>query len=77
MQMNERFGEGFEASALTFKRGTSRAYFLIASSQHKDFLRERLQKIRSGLWNRHFIVHEKPCYTCDDLSGADPSTSSG
>ena len=53
-QMNERFQNGFEASAVTFNRGTSRAYFIIASPQHKDLLHQRLRKLRSGPWNRHF-----------------------
>jgi hypothetical protein len=54
-QISERFANGFEASALTFRRGTSRAYFVIASPHHKDLLHQRLAKIRAGLWNRHFI----------------------
>jgi hypothetical protein len=53
-QMNERFQNGFEASAVTFKRGASRAYFLIASPQHKDLFHQRLGKIGSRPWNLHF-----------------------
>lgn len=55
-RMRDRFVNGFEVSAVKFRRGTSRAYFVIASPQHKDLLRQRLEKIRSGLWNRHFDV---------------------
>jgi hypothetical protein len=53
-QMSERFGNSVEVSAVRFRRGTSRAYFIIASPRHKDLLRQRLTKMCSGPWNRHF-----------------------
>ncbi len=56
-QMSERFGNGCESFAVTFKRGTNRAYFVVASSARKDILRDRLEQIHSGPWSRHFIRH--------------------
>jgi hypothetical protein len=58
-QMRERFPEDTEASAVTFTRGNSRSYFVVASPQHKDLLRHRLAKIFSGPWSRHFISHSQ------------------
>jgi hypothetical protein len=55
-QMRERFGNGFESSAAIFKRGTSRAYFVLASPRHKDLLRQRLSEMVSGPWKRHFSL---------------------
>jgi hypothetical protein len=52
--MNERFGHGFETSAIIYKRGSGRAYFIIASPQHKELLSQRLSKMRMSSWSRHF-----------------------
>ena len=46
--------EGYEAFAVTFNRGTSRAYFVLAAPPHADALRQRLGKIKSGPWQHHF-----------------------
>lgn len=53
-RMNERYGHGYESYAVIFRRGTSRAYFIIAAPRHKDLLNRRLAKMRSGPWSRHF-----------------------
>jgi hypothetical protein len=55
-QMNERFENGYESNAVIFKRGASRAYFIIASPRHKYLLRQRLVKVSHGPWSRHFAV---------------------
>jgi len=52
-QIGKRF-PGFDISALIFRRGNGRAYFVIASPQHKGLLLQRLSKISSGPWSRHF-----------------------
>jgi len=52
-EMRRKFPD-FEISAVRYRRGNGRAYFIIASPQHKDLLRQRLTEMRSGPWNRHF-----------------------
>ena len=53
--MRRRFPNS-EISAVTFRRGSRRAYFVIGAHQHKELLQRRLQTIESGLWSRHFIL---------------------
>jgi hypothetical protein len=57
-QMKDRYGNAFECSALTFTRGSNRAYFIVATPRHKDLLRERISRMRSSEWNRHFRHQE-------------------
>jgi len=43
-----------DSFAVTFGRGSSRAYFCIASAQLKDLLRARIANLLDGPWARHF-----------------------
>jgi hypothetical protein len=53
-KMRSRWTAGATISAATFKRGTNRSYFIVAAPQHNLLLNQRLEKMRSGLWSRHF-----------------------
>ena len=57
-QMNERYGNGFESAVVIFKRGTNRAYFVLAAPQHTEILRERLHRLAVSPWSRHFVAYE-------------------
>jgi hypothetical protein len=50
-----RYREEIGTCALTFKKGTARAYFLIALPRHKDLLFSRMMKISNGGWGHHFL----------------------
>jgi len=52
-----RYPEEVGACAMTFGRGTARAYFLIAAPDQKDLLFERIMRIGGGKWGRHFKPH--------------------
>jgi hypothetical protein len=53
----QRYPDEVGACALTFGRGTARAYFLIAAPDHRDLLFERMTRNGSGNWGRHFKSH--------------------
>jgi hypothetical protein len=46
--------KGFEATALIFSRGSSRAYFILTAHRHKEILGKRLMDLRSLAWSQHF-----------------------
>lgn len=52
-----RYSDEIGISALTYGRGTARAYFLIAAPSHRDLLFERMIRTSSGSWSRHFRAH--------------------
>jgi len=43
-----------EVLALRFRRGTARAYFIVATSDHADVLAERILALVDSPWNEHF-----------------------
>jgi len=53
----QRYPEQIGTCAVTFRRGTARAYFLIASPRHRDLLFKRMLRIGVGEWGRHFESH--------------------
>jgi hypothetical protein len=53
-RMNDRFGNGYRTSAVIYKRGSGRAYFIIGAPAHRELLIQRLQQMSAGSWNRHF-----------------------
>ena len=57
-QMRGRFGTRFETSAITFKRGSNRVYFIIASPERKELLRLRISCFASSGWARHFVTRQ-------------------
>jgi len=52
----ERYGSDVGLSALTYRRGTSRVYLIIASSHHREWLSYRAETMCAGLWGRHFVL---------------------
>jgi hypothetical protein len=54
-QLRAQATEGYEAFAVTFKRGTNRTYFILAAPHHKELLRERLTKMKASPWQKHFV----------------------
>ena len=44
--------------ALHFRRGTSRAFFVLAAERHAPILRERAQTLADSAWGKHFDLHE-------------------
>ena len=44
--------------ALHFRRGTSRAFFVLATAEHADVLRERANALVESPWSEHFELHE-------------------
>ena len=44
--------------ALHFRRGTSRAFFVLATECHAPILRERTQALADSAWSKHFDLHE-------------------
>jgi len=44
--------------ALHFRRGTSRAFFVLATECHAPILRERAQALADSAWSKHFDLHE-------------------
>ena len=53
-QFRERMPKNFAVSALIYKRGTGRAYFVVAATKHRHLLKNRLAGFRSSPWNNHF-----------------------
>ena len=56
-QICQRYPIEVGTCAVTFTRGTSRAYFLIAAAKQKDLLFNRMVRIGAGKWGRHFVSH--------------------
>jgi hypothetical protein len=52
--IRQRYREEIKVCVLTFKRGTSRAYFLIAAGEQSDLLVQRMSGISGSDWGRHF-----------------------
>jgi len=46
--------EPVEVQALHYRRGTARAFFVIAAAQHRDALRTRVGGFLRGPWHAHF-----------------------
>ena len=44
--------------ALRFRRGTSRAFFVLAAKCHASILRERAKALTVTPWSKHFELHE-------------------
>lgn len=57
-EIRQRFPGYGEAFAMTFVRGTSRTYFVVAAPCHKELLQERLTRMNTGFWSQHFVLHE-------------------
>jgi len=53
-KMRMRFAKGFDVFAVTYRRGTSRAYFVIAAPLHRELLSQRLEEMCSSPWGQHF-----------------------
>ena len=43
--------------ALRFRRGTSRAFFVLAAERHTPILRERTKALTVAPWSKHFELH--------------------
>ena len=57
----KRLGQRFEPAdifALHFRRGTSRAFFVLATAEHASVLRKRAQALVASPWSEHFDLHE-------------------
>ena len=57
----ERLRNEFEPHdifALRFRRGTSRAFFVLATAEHTPTLRERAKALTAAPWSKHFDLHE-------------------
>ena len=46
-----------EIFALRFRRGTSRAFFVLAAKRHAPILRERAKALTVAPWSKHFELH--------------------
>ena len=44
--------------ALHFRRGTSRAFFVLATAEHASVLRKRAQALVASPWSKHFDLRE-------------------
>ena len=44
--------------ALRFRRGTSRAFFVLATECHAHTLRKRAEALADSAWSKHFDLHE-------------------
>ena len=47
----------YDIFALHFRRGTSRAFFVLATADHVPILRERAEALIDSPWNEHFTLH--------------------
>ena len=56
-RLGRRFGPA-EIFALRFRRGTSRAFFVLATAEHAGVLRERAKALTAAPWGEHFDLHE-------------------
>ena len=57
----KRLGQRFEPAdifALRFRRGTSRAFFVLEAERHAHTLRERAQTLADSAWGKHFDLRE-------------------
>jgi len=50
--------EPHDIFALRFRRGTSRAFFVLATAGHAGVLRERAKALTAAPWSKHFNLHE-------------------
>ena len=46
--------------ALRYRRGTARAFFVLAQERHTPILRERTDALLTSPWREHFELHEPP-----------------
>jgi hypothetical protein len=53
-----RLPPGYGVTAVTYKRGTRRAYFIVQAPEHRELLRMRLADFLSGEWGLHFELAE-------------------
>ncbi len=56
-RLGRRFGPA-EIFALHFRRGTSRAFFVLATECHTPTLRERAKALADSAWSEHFDLRE-------------------
>ena len=56
-RLGHRFGPA-EIFALHFRRGTARAFFVLATECYAPILRERAQALADSTWSKHFDLHE-------------------
>ena len=56
-RLGQRFGPA-EIFALRFRRGTSRAFFVLATAEHAGVLRKRAKALTAAPWSEHFDLHE-------------------
>ena len=53
-EFRRRMPEGMDVTAVLFRRGTCRAYFVAAAPSHREVIRSRVQGMLTGPWSRHF-----------------------
>lgn len=53
-QLKDRVPAGRDFFALIYRRGTARAYFIIADARHAALVGDRLERFQAGAWRRHF-----------------------
>ncbi|NYZ11603.1 hypothetical protein HL658_03505 [Azospirillum sp. RWY-5-1] len=53
-EFRRRMPGSTDVSALVFRRGTCRAYFIVAVPDHHERIRNRVRQMLTGPWSRHF-----------------------
>ena len=56
-RLERRFGPA-DIFALRFRRGTSRAFFVLATAEHGPSMRQRAEALTVAPWSEHFELHE-------------------